>query len=832
MQTNAMRGRKAAALWLMTGLAMAPVLCRAQIVGAQAGQIAVGRGVPASVSAAWAGAINGYFSSPNPDPAALTGVLYGLEKIDLNAPAVRESLAPVAAQVRLAAQGVSSAGFALKSTPDESLVAAEKLDVLNRELRPFLTGEQQAQAREAAQFYQERLSDENRARLAAKMRIIADALGRSSEESAHEFEESVSAAADPSRALRSVRTALSRLEPVDKEKKLAAASAALTVHGPASKDSSRKDAKEWSRERYTNAKQWLSDRLLVLYDLESRLPSKESAEKLYSGETLTAVKSRLNDVDDLFILSGEVERVLQRAESLLKESSAGWGLSAKKNREVLDLLSDKPIDFGAEAVVQNSLGGDATWTFRTLVEVFRLKAVRALETAGVLSKSVAALEKGLGEMRGLDSMSDTAQAILQKGQTDPVGAAKDLALAKGAFESTMALEELERDFLEFKSEAARLTETAPGDVHLEAEIDPTEKIKDAQRILDEARPALVKGELDKLSKLEAASNLIREGAEGLARVRRAVSDYQSVVAVDEGAAVGATLKEELRKARVAFLGARFLEAAALVKKRIDVLDEGKMGIAARFIKVNPGTFQMGSPDGPNGEKDRWKDEVQHMVTLTHPFELQAADVTQEQFLSLMGRNPSNFGGSDRLKLPVEQVTFYDAVEYANALSKLRGLKPAYEIIRDANGQPTGVRVTAASIYETEGYRLPTEAELQYATRAGTQTPYPFEAGQLDRNGWHSGNSGGQTHAVGTLLPNAWGFYDLVGNVWKWTHDWWGDHTAGAVTDPEGPATGSNRVVRGGSWSRDARYLRSAVRFSNAPGNRDSNVGFRLSRSIR
>lgn len=273
----------------------------------------------------------------------------------------------------------------------------------------------------------------------------------------------------------------------------------------------------------------------------------------------------------------------------------------------------------------------------------------------------------------------------------------------------------------------------------------------------------------------------------------------------------------------------------------DVFDEEKMGVSARFIKVEPGTFQMGSPDDEEG---RWKEEVPHTVTISRPFMLQADDVTQGQFLALRGHNPSYFtdkkhsdgdyrvisGKGHNLKHPVENVSWYDGAEYANAMSKLEGLPPAYEIFKNAVGKPTGARVLAPSIYEARGYRLATEAEMEYAARAGTTTPYPFK-GQLDDNAHYAGNSGGRTHAVGMTRPNAWGFHNMVGNVWKWTHDWWGNHTTDAVTDPQGAVTGSNRVVRGGSWYSDARCLRSAVRSFYAPGNRYEFVGFRLARSI-
>ena len=545
------------------------------MLGATAGQTAVGRGVPAAAAAAWAGAINGFFASPNPDPAALSGALYSLGNMDLQAPGVRESLEPVAAQARLAAQGVSSAGLILHSTQDELLVAAEKLDVLNRELKPFLTVEQRTQTRETARLYHERLSDENRGRLAAKMKSMAEALGRPAEESAPDPGKS-SPAVEPSRALLPVRAELARLGPSANEETithglLLPSGASIPKYSSPSWKFGRKDARQRSRETYAVVKQWLSERLLALYELDSRLPSKEEAEKLYSGQTWAAVKSRLNDVDDLFMLSDEMGQILKRAELLLKPTASevglGWSLSSKRDREILELLSDKPVDTGAGGIVQNSFpvtgGGSADWTFHRLAAEFGAKAARSLKTADVLSKSGETVEKGIDEIRSLGAGDDVVQRILEKAQTDPIEATKNLAAVRKALEwmKLVEVEKLERDFSEFRSEAARLIGKEPADVRLEPGIDPTEEIKGARKILDEDRRDLAGDKFDSVGlffNLGAAQRLVREGEEKIVRARKAF-----------------------------------------------------LGVEANFIRVNPGTFQMGSPGSKN--------EVQHEVTLTNPF---------------------------------------------------------------------------------------------------------------------------------------------------------------------------------------------------------------------
>ncbi len=239
-----------------------------------------------------------------------------------------------------------------------------------------------------------------------------------------------------------------------------------------------------------------------------------------------------------------------------------------------------------------------------------------------------------------------------------------------------------------------------------------------------------------------------------------------------------------------------------------------------FVYIAPGTFTMGSP---TSEEGRWNDESQHQVTLTRGFYLQAHEVTQGEWVEVMGENPSGFPDcGDRC--PVERVSWEDAVLYANALSRSEGLSECY-------GSAGSVR-DGGTVYDCEGYRLPTEAEWEYAARAGTSGA---RYGALNSIAWHADNSGGSTHPVGShRSPNAWGLHDMLGNVYEWTHDVFESY-GGRVTDPSGPSTDSFRVLRGGSWDTVAiEYpldgVRAARRWRNNPAFRSNTVGFRLARS--
>ena len=231
------------------------------------------------------------------------------------------------------------------------------------------------------------------------------------------------------------------------------------------------------------------------------------------------------------------------------------------------------------------------------------------------------------------------------------------------------------------------------------------------------------------------------------------------------------------------------------------------------VRVSGGTFTMGSPENEWGRSGN--EGPQRQVTVSS-FYIGRFPVTQAEFQEIMGRNPSSFRGPN---LPVEQVSWFDAIEFSNRLSIREGLTPAYTI--------NGNIVTWNR--EANGFRLPTEAEWEFASRAGTQTPF-HSGNTIGDAGWHSGNSRGRTQPVGERQPNAWGIHDMHGNVFEWCWDWFAEYTPGAQTDPQGPASGFRRVYRGGSWRFEAHQARSAFRFGNQPHLRTNFLGFRIARN--
>ena len=208
---------------------------------------------------------------------------------------------------------------------------------------------------------------------------------------------------------------------------------------------------------------------------------------------------------------------------------------------------------------------------------------------------------------------------------------------------------------------------------------------------------------------------------------------------------------------------------------------------------SPGDSQCGDDEKPA-----------HPVRITKGFEIGKYEVTQAQWEAVMESNPSDFKGADR---PVEQVSWNDVQEF----------------LANLNGRNDGYR-----------YRLPTEAEWEYAARAGTAGEY---YGSLDAIAWYGRNSGDQTHPVGAKLPNAWGLYDALGNVWEWCQDWHKDDCytefpKSPAVDPRGPTKGEYRVLRGGSWYKYLWFLRVSSRFRERPSARYRHIGFRCVRETR
>lgn len=232
------------------------------------------------------------------------------------------------------------------------------------------------------------------------------------------------------------------------------------------------------------------------------------------------------------------------------------------------------------------------------------------------------------------------------------------------------------------------------------------------------------------------------------------------------------------------------------------------GVKLELVWCPPGTFMMGSPSGEDG---RWDDETRHEVTLTKGFWMGKYEVTQAQWEAVMGSNPSFFKNAGRT-VPVECVSWDDCQEF----------------VRRLNARIPGGR-----------FRLPTEAEWEYACRAGTTTAFHYGnvldasmanfVGNYPYGNGRKGEYRVKPMPVGSFRPNDWGLYDMHGNVQEWCADWYGEYPSGSVTDPLGSGSGSSRILRGGSWDINARHCRSANRNRSTPGFRFSNLGLRLAR---
>ena len=226
-------------------------------------------------------------------------------------------------------------------------------------------------------------------------------------------------------------------------------------------------------------------------------------------------------------------------------------------------------------------------------------------------------------------------------------------------------------------------------------------------------------------------------------------------------------------------------------------------IGMEFVLITAGHFWMGAADDDDtaydDETDFNDEKPRHEVTISRSFYLGKYPVTQAQWEAVMGENPSYFEGPNR---PVDSVSWDDVQSFIAKLNVTEG---------------------------HERYRLPTEAEWEYACRAGSETKSSFgdDADALGNYAWYGGNSGDKTHPVGRKLPNAWGLYDMHGNVGEWVQDWYGDYNAGAAVDPKGPEKGEYHALRGGFWSCSAEFCRSAGRYRGKPGYRYVLFGFRL-----
>lgn len=252
------------------------------------------------------------------------------------------------------------------------------------------------------------------------------------------------------------------------------------------------------------------------------------------------------------------------------------------------------------------------------------------------------------------------------------------------------------------------------------------------------------------------------------------------------------------------------EGAQMLKIHLADIKTLTNSIGMTFFLIPAGTFMMGSP---LSEQRRFYDETQHRVTLTKPFYMQTTQVTQGQWKAFMESDPPYLRCCGD-NFPVEQISWEDCQEFIRKLNRLEG---------------------------TDTYRLPTEAEWEYACRAGTTTPFNTgkclstdEAnynGNYPYKGCPQGVYRHKTIPVASFTPNAWDLYDMHGNVWEWCSDWYGEYPKTAVTDPKGPDFGVIRVQRGGSWNYCAEFCRSALRIRRAPDFRIDFFGFRLARDL-
>ena len=237
------------------------------------------------------------------------------------------------------------------------------------------------------------------------------------------------------------------------------------------------------------------------------------------------------------------------------------------------------------------------------------------------------------------------------------------------------------------------------------------------------------------------------------------------------------------------------ETRTFVTKKTD-LSLTVSGVSFDMVYVEGGSFDMGATTEQGG--DAWDDEKPvHRVTLSDYY-IGKCEVTQELWEAVMGSNPSWFKGAQN---PVEFVSWEDCQRFIRRLNRLTG----------------------------RTFRLPTDAEWEYAARGGNQSShYKYSgSGNIGNVAWYDDNSGSSTHAVGTKSPNELGIYDMSGNVWEWCSDWYGGYSAGAQTNPQGPSSGSDRVLRGGSWGYSARGCRVSDRSSRDPSDRSPNIGLRL-----
>ncbi|NWF84547.1 MAG: SUMF1/EgtB/PvdO family nonheme iron enzyme [Bryobacteraceae bacterium] len=433
---------------------------------------------------------------------------------------------------------------------------------------------------------------------------------------------------------------------------------------------------------------------------------------------------------------------------------------------------------------------------RKRVERERIEVARATRAGMTLSQAraaLAAVEAKIAEIRK-PLEAEKAQALARlEGDYKALREAAARQLQRGEFETTAAFEarkgkaEQERQAVERKYEGER--------VALAARYDGV--AKEQTRTLEAERDELSRGSY-LADGLQVAFGQY-DADKGKWRVVVNGEDYEMAIAPEAAQALSTRRSEARLEARSA-VGA---EGALMDPVLVDPAGGGRFALKPRvreagetkvnprdgltYVWIPPGSFTMGFSAGDSGcDSD---EKPAHRVTLSKGYWMGQTEVTQAAWTKVLGGNPSRFKGAD---LPVESVDWNQAQKYCK---------------------------------ETGG-RLPTEAEWEYAARAGSRGA---SYGELNDIAWYDSNSDSKTHAVKGKQPNGWGLYDMLGNVWEWVQDWHGSYSNSETTDPTGPSSGSMKGRRGGSWVIDSGYLRVSGRSNDPPGNRFDGIGFRCVR---